>query len=306
MASTATIIFCHTCHKRKGRVSATHSGCGGDEASCNCDDADPPPDSQESETVHQSPYNSSNDDDSKADAPSTAEKQPTRHYAGKPMLTPAQEAAVAVRRCAVKFETLGLDFPSCMIDIAHLNPHEVIKLLKLNDCATRTASIQWKVNANAKMHEGAVRSCAIKALVKYERRCPPCFNPFAVGEYAPDLATEDMDREQIWWLLTKEQRLALLTDEARALQSRKFENLTLKASGDWYQTCLQAIRQGSNAIKDNMRWTSKKRKVLDYLQTARNNLTPKKSKAEVDDITNKLLDGIDVHDVDSYEYNSDF
>ena len=115
-----------------------------------------------------------------------------------------------------------------------------------------------------------------------------------------------MDREQIWWLLTKEQRLALLTDEARALQSRKFENLTLKASGDWYQTCLQAIRQGSNAIKDNMRWTSKKRKVLDYLQTARNNLTPKKSKAEVDDITNKLLDGIDVHDVDSYEYNSDF
>ena len=98
-----------------------------------------------------------------------------------------------------------------------------------------------------------------------------------------------MDREQIWWIMTKEQRLTLLMDGARALQSRKAENLTLKASGDWYQTCLQAIRQGSNAIKENMRWSNKKRKVSDYLQTARNNLVPKKSKAEVDTITNKVV-----------------
>ena len=96
------------------------------------------------------------------------------------------------------------------------------------------------------------------------------------------------DRE-IWWLMTREQRLPLLLDEARALQSRKAENLALKASGDWYQTCLQAIRQGSNAIKENMRWSNKKRKVSDYLQTARNNLVPKKSKAEVDTITNKVV-----------------
>ena len=66
------------------------------------------------------------------------------------------------------------------------------------------------------------------------------------------VATKEMDREQIWWLMTKEQRLALLMDEACAHQSRKAESLTLKASGNWscnwYQTCLQAIRQGSNAI----------------------------------------------------------
>ena len=106
-------------------------------------------------------------------------------------------------RCAIKFVTLGLDFPSCMTKIAHLNPDEIIKLLKPDDCKTRTASIDWKVKANTKMHEGAVRNCAIKALVKYEKRCPDCFNPFAVAEYAPDLSTEEMDKEQIWWLMTK-------------------------------------------------------------------------------------------------------
>ena len=86
------------------------------------------------------------------------------------------------------------------------------------------------------MHEGAVRNCAIKALVKYEKRCPDCFNPFAATNYAPDLSTEEMDKEQIWWLMTstKEQRLALLLDEARALQARKAVNLKQKASGDWY------------------------------------------------------------------------
>ena len=79
------------------------------------------------------PYNSANDNDSKEEAPSTVEKQPTGGYAGKRLLSPAQEAAVAVRRCAVKFATLGLDFPSCMTKIAHLNPHDIMKQLKLDD-----------------------------------------------------------------------------------------------------------------------------------------------------------------------------
>ena len=117
-------------------MSATHSGCGGDEANCTCDeDAYAAPESQESESdsVHLSPYNSANDDESKADAPSTAEKQPTGGCAGKRLLSPAQEAAVAVRRCAAKFATLGLDFPFCMMMIAHLNPHEIVKRLKLDD-----------------------------------------------------------------------------------------------------------------------------------------------------------------------------
>ena len=62
-----------------------------------------------------------------------------------------------------------------------------MKRLKLDDCETRTASVAWKVKENSKMHEGAVRNCANKALVKYEKRCSDCFNPFAVAEYAPDL-----------------------------------------------------------------------------------------------------------------------
>ena len=70
--------------------------------------------------------------------------------------------------------------------------------------------------------------------------------------------------------------------------------MKLKASGDWYQTCLLAIRQGSNATKENMRFSSKRREISDYLQTARNHLAPKKSKAEVDTITNNFFDGIDV------------
>ena len=48
---------------------------------------------------------------------------------------------------------------------------------------------------------------------------------------------------------------------------------------------------------------AKKGKVSDYLQTARNHLAPTKSKAEVDTITNNLLDGIDV---DEYAEDSDF
>ena len=63
------------------------------------------------------------------------------------------------------------------------------------------------------------------------------------------------------------------------------------------------IRQGSNAIKENMRFSSRKRKVTDYLQTARNHLAPKKSKNEVDTITNDLLQGIDI---DEYAEDSDF
>ena len=103
--------------------------------------------------------------------------------------------------------------------------------------------------------------------------------------------------------MTKEERLSFLLDEACALQSRKAENLKVKANGDWYQTCLQAIRQGSNAMKENMRWSTRKKQVSDYLQTAQNNLIPKGSKVEVDTITNKLFDSIDV---DEYAENSDF
>ena len=297
------IMFCDKCKKRKGPVSATHRGCGGDEANCTCEEEVAVPESQESDSVHRSPLRDESDDDSKADAPSTAEKQPTGGYLGKRLLTPAQEAAVIVRRCAVKFQTLGLDFPKCMTKIAHLNPHTIMKELKLDDCETRTASINWKVAANVKMQEGAVRNCAQKALVKYEKRCPDCFNPFAAAEYAPELSTEEMDKEQIWWLMTKEQRLAILLDEARALQERKAVNLKHKASGDWYQSCISTIRQGSNAIKEHMRFSQKKRKISDYLQTARNHLAPKKSKAEVDTITNNLLQDVDI---DEFAEDSDF
>ena len=176
MASTELskiIMFCDKCKKRKGPVFATHRGCGGDRENCTCKE-DAAPESQESDSVHLSPYNSANEEEQKEGAPSTVEKQPTGGYLGKRLLSSAhaQEAAVAVRRCAVKFATLGLDFPSCMTKIAHLNPHEIIKLLKLDDCEMRTSSIDWKVKANTKMHEGAVRNCTTKALVKYDKRCP--------------------------------------------------------------------------------------------------------------------------------------
>jgi hypothetical protein len=63
--------------------------------------------------------------------------------------------------------------------------------------------------------------------------------------------------------------------------------------------------EASNAIKENMRFSSssKKRKVSDYLQTARNHLAPKKSKAEVDTITNNLLEDVDI---DEYAEDNDF
>ena len=103
--------------------------------------------------------------------------------------------------------------------------------------------------------------------------------------------------------MTKERRLAILLDEARALQERKAVNLKHKASGDWYQSCISMIRQGSSAIKEHMRFSQKKRKISDYVQTAHNHLAPKKSKKEVDTITNNLLQDVDI---DEYAEDSDF
>ena len=63
------------------------------------------------------------------------------------------------------------------------------------------------------------------------------------------------------------------------------------------------IRQGSNAIKEHVRFSSRKSKVTDYFQTARNHLAPKESKTEVDTITNNLLQDVDI---DEFAEDSDF
>ena len=69
---------------------------------------------------------------------------------------PSFGAAAAVRPAIV---ALGcVDFPWCMTKIAHLDPHDIVRRLTLDDCETRTASIDWKGKANVKMHEGAVRN----------------------------------------------------------------------------------------------------------------------------------------------------
>ena len=96
--------------------------------------------------------------------------------------------------------------------------------------------------------------------------------------------------------------MALLMDEARTLQERKSICIRLKAEGDWYQSCITTIRGGSNAIKENMRFSAKKRKVSEYFQTAKMNLVPKNSKHEVDQITKDLIEGIDE---DEFASNSD-
>ena len=293
--SITSIIFCIKCQKRKGPVSTTHSRCGGDEASCQCEDI-----VAVEQPADHTPYQSSQEDDGVEDdvveQPRTVEKPAPSSDPRKRLLSPQREAAVAIRRWHVDFFKIGLDFPSCMEKVAHKNPYEIYKFLKLDDCESRRASIDWKVKGHAKMQEGAIRNCALKASVKYEKKAPPCFNPFTIKEYAPnleELETEAMDKEQIWWLLDKDQRMALLMDEARALQERKSICIKLKAEGDWYQNCITTIRAGSNAIKENMRFSAKKRKLSEYFQTAKMNLVPKKSKHEVDKITKDLIEGID-------------
>ena len=87
------IMFSDKCKKRKGPVSATHRGCGGDEANCTCEE-DAAPGSQEFDSVHLSPYILANEEAHKEGAPSTVEKQPTGRYLGKRLLSPAQEAVV--------------------------------------------------------------------------------------------------------------------------------------------------------------------------------------------------------------------
>ena len=293
-----SISFCSQCNKRKGPVSSTHQSCGGDEANCTCEEVAPLSAPQSEQPAH-SPYHSSDEDSEPievVEVPMTVEKPPQASDPGNRLLSPQREAALGIRRWSVNFFKIGLDFPSCMQSIAHKNPYEIYRLLKLDECASRRSSIDWKVKGHAKMQEGAIRNCALKASVKYEKKAPPCFNPFTIKEYAPnleELETEAMDKEQIWWLLDKEQRMALLMDEARALQERKSICIKLKAEGDWYQNCITTIRAGSNAIKENMRFSAKKRKLSEYFQTAKMNLVPKKSKHEVDKITKDLIEGID-------------
>jgi hypothetical protein len=305
--ATPMIQFCSTCEKRKGPVSSTHAGCGGDEATCKCANENVQPKPKELAT-YRSPHHSSDDQDEKEmpSSPSTAEKKATYSHRGKRPLSPAREAAVAIRRWSVKFFEIGLDFPTCMTKIAHLNPHQIFKVLKLDECASRTAAINWKLNGNAKMKTGAVKSCAMKALVNYKEKAPPCFNPFSAKEYAPNLEdTADMSTEQIWWLMNHDQRKALLMNEARALQDRKGACIRLKAEGDWYQSCMSTIRGGSDALRDHMRHGSKKRKVFEYFQQAQSNLEEpiiKKSKIEIDTITQDVMGTINVDDL---EYESD-
>ena len=301
--SITSIIFCIKCQKRKGPVSTTHSRCGGDEASCQCEDI-----VAVEQPADHTPYQSSQEDDGVEDdvveQPRTVEKPAPSSDPRKRLLSPQREAAVAIRRWHVDFFKIGLDFPSCMEKVAHKNPYEIYKFLKLDDCESRRASIDWKINGHAKMQEGAIRNCALKAAVKYEKKAPPCFNPFTIKEYAPnleELEAEALDKDQIWWLLDKDQRMALLMDEARALQERKSICIRLKAEGDWYQSCISTIRGGSNAIKENMRFSRKKRKVSEYFQNAKMNLVPKKSKEECDKITNDIMNGIDVDEVSKFD-----
>ena len=85
--------------------------------------------------------------------------------------------------------------------IAHKNPYEIYRLLKLDACASRRSSIDWKLNGHAKMQQGAIRNCALKESVQYEKKAPPCFNHFTIKEYAlnlEELETEALDKEQIW------------------------------------------------------------------------------------------------------------
>ena len=87
--------------------------------------------------------------------------------------------------------------------------------------------------------------------------------------------------------------MALLMDEARALQEKKSICIRLQVEGDWYQSCITTICAGSNAIREYMQFSAKKRKLSEYFQTAKMNLVPKKGKHEVDRIRKDLIEGID-------------
>ena len=304
----AVIAFCETCHLRKGAVSSTHSRCSVDEASCQCEDAEQKePESQESDTNRRSPYNSENEDEPQkpieAAQPRTVEKLAPGEGRIR-VLSPAREAAIAVRRWAVKFAEIGLDFPSCMANIAHLNPHQVLKRLKLDDCASRDAAVDWKISGHANMKEGAVKNCAAKALVKYKNAVPPCFNPFSVSEYAPNLGdTTKMSNPEIWWLMDKGQRMQLLLDEAKALQERKAVMIRMGAEGDWYARCLSIVRGGCDAMRNHLRHGMKRRKISHECYEQTNSM----SKAEIDSKTIKAVGVINLTDLKSdSDHDSDF
>jgi len=229
-----SISFCNQRHKRKGPVSSTHQSCGGDEANCACEEVAPLEAPQSEQPAAHSPCHSSDEGSDPievVEVPMTVEKPPPASDPGKRLLSPQREAALAIRRWSVNFFKIGLDFPSCMQSIAHKNPYEIYRLLKLDECASRRSSIDWKLKGHAKMQEGAIRNCALTASVKYEKMAPPCFNPFSINEYAPNLEefeTEALDKEQIWWLLDKSKNG--VTDGRSASAPRKKVNLH-KAQG---------------------------------------------------------------------------
>ena len=295
MTHQEEIKFCNKCERRIGPVSSTHAATGGTEAQCQCDlDIDKIP--RSNDTIP-------NEHLVAGSTPARSEKTTSTSPSTPVDVSPQKKAAQAIRNWATNFSDLGIHtYPSCMKGISHMAPIDMLKALKLDRCCTRQAYIDVRVNEHKAKKVATCAWEARKKLIQCKHQAPLCFNPFAHG-----LATTDVDqdeegglsKDEIWTLLTEEQKLSLLVDEAMIKYDHYTERVRGKAERDWWEKCMRAVTGGARAFTDIARNTpSKKRLIDEHFARARTNIN-KKPKAEVDKITRSLFDDIEMAEWDA-------
>ena len=164
------------------------------------------------------------------------------------------------------FNDLGVhNYPSCMNGIAHQSPLEILKALKLNCSDARKRFIATRVDAHKLKKAASCAWTARKGLLLSKHSAPKCFNPFNATHYTErgDISPSYLTADEVWSLLTEDQRLSLLVDEAMLQYDRTTQVQTGRAEREWWDRSMRAVRGGSEAVRNNARHTPSKKRLID-------------------------------------------
>jgi hypothetical protein len=289
---TMDIKFCPDCKKRVGPVSTTHAQTGGNEARCQCVQAvDHPVD--EPGKFETNPIYEESKQPEASWLLHNKDRNPVRV-----VMSPQQKTAQKLRTWTNAFHDLGVhSFPSCMRGISHLCPGEIYETLKLDTCDSRRRYVDARIGALVAAKKASCAWAAKRALLTSRHKAPACFNPFSAAAMDSSIDNECaqvLHKDEIWGLLSEEQKLLLLVDESIAKYDRNMQLQKVRAERMWIEQCTRCIRGGVDAIRENALHTpSKKRQIDDHFERARHNIR-KRPKGEVDSITRDLFNGMDM------------
>ena len=221
------------------------------------------------------------------------------------VISPARSAALVVGKYRKLFkEDYDLNFPSCLEKHLDSPPIECYRILGLGDCEKRRAFIERGRHYELSNSEGKIKWASERDVVVYTNRPPSCFVPYQVPQASSDSEVIDVDipkpatrlsREEIWALLTKEERLEILTLHHEVGQFKIVEKLTAVLDSNWFVSCMRSLTAGIAAIKQNLRLNKKRASVDACLQTARENILSPALKRKR--MVEQLLEGVTVRNL---------